>query len=385
MYLRNRFRSSSHLKMTMLHRAIVPLFQVFLIFFPFFALQAFVQADLEPHPYENNRFLNAYATLQQPSAQVFENISLRDALKNIQSSSGVTIWLDRRIDGEQLIQVNPGKRSHFECLTKLCQQTDTETAWLENILYIAPTHQSAKIENAFWELFTHRGNDYWRKQGKTIMWGDPTEVHWILEKGVRSVPFKLQGLESLEHDIWSKASIPETSIAAQWSCLLAGFGRTIKLDEQQRWNVVELPAESNVAFMYVKQLGKIGPTRLEEWRLKWPAAKVAKQRNGSMSITAPVAAHRDLMAATIKIKVAPSDLGGSWSLEYKGELGSLLKTLSIQLDLKIIPSPLPKALAAKQIEIKVKEASIDNLLQEVTKQSGIPCTRQGNKVTLQIP
>jgi hypothetical protein len=385
MYPTKRFhRSDESIAMT-LPFATVLLRQIFLTFFSFFTLQAFSQAVEAHHPYENNRFLNAYATLQQPSAQIFENISLRDALKNIQSASGVSIWLDRRIDGEHVIQLKPGKRTHLECIAELCKQTDTETAWLENILYIAPSHQSSRIENAYWGLFTHRANDALQKKGRPLSWNQASEIQSVLDRISQSTSVKVIGLEALEHDIWGPATIPEASIAAQWSCLLAGFDRSMNLDAQKRWRIIELPPDRDVEFAYAKQLAKVNAKRLDEWRAKWPTAKIAKLRNGFTSITAPVAAHRELIAATIKLKEAPPPTNATWSLEYKGEFGRLLEALSKQLDLQVSPSPLPDELASKQIEIKVKDGSIDILLDAVSKQLGIPIQREGNKVILNMP
>jgi type II secretory pathway component GspD/PulD (secretin) len=385
MYPRKRFSSSGDLKTMTLPHALPKHSRIFLTFFAFFALQAFVHADANLHPFESNRFFKAYATLQQSSAHVFENIPLRAALKNIQAACGVTIWLDRRIDGEQIVQMKPGKRSHIQCLEELCQQSASEIAWLENILYIAPLHQSSKIEFAYWNLFTLRGADAWQKKGKPIAWTFPSDVKGIFENAMRLSSIKLNGLETLEHDIWGPATVPEASIAAQWSCLLAGYNSSITTDAQRRWHVNELSKVNDVPFVYVQQLAKTNPKRLEEWRAKWPAAKIVKTRNGSMSITAPVAAHRELLAATIQVKENRPDTKATWSLEYKGELGRLLEALAQQMDLQISPSPLPGEVAARQIEIKVKDASIDKLLEEVSKQLGIPVSLEGNNIMLNVP
>ncbi len=385
MYPSTRFSSSTALPTITQQHIRISRISIFQVFFSIFALPAFVFAEGELQPYENNRFLNAYATLQQPSAQVFENISLRNALRNIQSASGVAIWLDRRIDGEQIIQLKPGKRSQFECVSELCRQTNTETAWLENILYIAPSHQSTKIETAYWKLFTSHGSDAWQKKGQPIQWTIASDTEAILEKFSRTLPLKLGGLDRLEHDVWGPSTIPEASIAAQWICLLAGFNNSLQIDAQKRWQITELPEVSDVMFVYVKQLAKINAKRLEEWRAKWPSAKVSKLRNGSTSITATVEAHRELIAASIKLKEGQPNKDAPWSLEYKGELGKLLEALAKQLEFTIVPWPFPPDLATKHIEINVKDAPIDKLLEAISHQAGITFMRVGNNVTFEVP
>ena len=174
-------------------------------------------------------------------------------------------------------------------------------------------------------------------------------------------------------------------MAAQWTCLLAGFNSSLQVDPQKRWQVTELPEASDVVFVYTKQLAKINAKRLEEWRIHWPAAKVLKLRSGATSVTAPVDAHRELIAAGIHIKVEQPNNDSPWSLEYRGELGRLLEAIAKQFELKIAPWPVPPELAKKHIEIKVKDAPIDNLLEAISKQAGITFVRVDNNVTFTIP
>jgi len=355
-----------------------------------FALPAFLYGQTVLHPYENTRFLKAYATLQQPSAQVNENVSLRNTLQSMESALNIAIWLDRRIDGEQLIQLKPGQRTHLECLQELCSQTNTEIAWLENIIYIAPSHQSSRIETAYWKLMTDRVCEAWRKKGTSIQWNEPREVKSIIEEHAKSLPVKIEGLDSIDHDLWAPATIPESSLAAQSTCLLSGFDRSLESVNRQQFKIVELPKASEVAFEYSSnQMQKIKPAQLQAWKTAWPAAKIkAIGVKGIAAINAPVAAHRALALAGQADKIgafnkpAPFD-DSRYTLDYDGELEKLVGTLGKQIGLTIVPWPLDATLAKRMVKIHVKEVSLDELLAAIAKQSDLRIKRTDKSVSIE--
>ena len=361
----------------------------FSVIFSFFALQAFLCAQTELHPYENLKFLKTYATLQQSSPQVFENVTLRNTLKNIESAMNVAIWLDRRIDGEQLVQLKSGQRTFLECIQQLCSQTNTEIAWLENILYIAPSGQSSKIEMAYWKLMTERDCEAWRKKGPPLQWDVPTEVKNILEQCKKTLSFKIEGLDRIEHDLWAPKSIPEASIAAQWTCLLSGFDRSLKTVNRQNFMIEEIPEASDVVFEYSTQLQKMKPPQIQEWKANWPTA-IAKSgtKKGGTSIKAPVTAHRAIILAGLADRFAVLNKPPEFeklrsTLDYDGELAGLIGPLGKQIGLTIEPWPLPAETAKRKVHVHVKVASIDEILATIAKQTDLQIKRTDKTVSIQ--
>ncbi len=361
----------------------------FSVILSFFALQAFLFAQTELHPYENSKFLKTYTTLQQSSSQVFENVTLRNTLENIESAMNVAIWLDRRIDGEQLVQLKSGQRTFFECVQAICSQTNTEIAWLENILYIAPSHQSSKIETAYWKLMTERDCETWRKKGTPLQWDAPSEVKSIFEQCKKSLSVKIEGLDRIEHDLWAPKSIPEASLAAQWTCLLSGFDRSLKTVNRQNFAIESIPETSDVVFDYSSQIQKMKPTQIQEWKAAWPTA-VPKSggKKGSTSIKAPVAAHRAIVVAGLADKLAainkPPDFEKlRYTLDHDGELAGLIGPLGKQIGLTIAPWPLPPEMAKRQVRVHVKEASIDEILSKIAKQTDLQIKRTDKTVSIQ--
>jgi hypothetical protein len=183
--------------------------------------------------------------------------------------------------------------------------------------------------------------------------------------------------------------IPETSLAAQWTCLLSGFDCTLQADSKNQWQIGPMPEVTDVEFIYGKQLQKIPVKRVQEWRTKWPASKVATLLNRSISITAPVAAHRELMAAANENLIPQQKAtqrfdDARFTLAYQGEVGKLLEALTKQLELKILPWPLPPSQITQRIQIDVKEVSIDELLNSISSQINTSVVRDGKTVTFDV-
>lgn len=366
----------------------VALSHFFMINSWFFALPAFAFGQPTPHPYENTRFLATHSTLQQLSAHVLENVTLKSALKSLQTTTSVVIWLDRRNDCEQIVQLMPKERTYLECLQEICSQTNTEIAWIENIIYIAPAHQSSRIEAAYWNLITERGDELLRKKGKPLKWDDAKEVRDILQQASTSTLLKISGLDSVEHDMWAPAIVPEASLAAQWTCLLAGFNFTLKPNEQHRFQLIPIAKILNVSFEYSKELSRISPTRLQEWKQKWSSDSTISSRNQITKIEAPVAAHRELILAMQAPKAfprnqAPGFEDSRYTLDFEGDLEKILTTLSKQLGLTIKPLPLPPEKAKQRIQLHVKEVSIDDLLKRLSEQSKLQFQRKNKVITIQ--
>lgn len=388
MYPSNQIMSIYSLHSIVVLPARQSLCKYFGIFCFFFSLPSFLYAQAQLHPYDNSRFLTAHSTLQQPSAHTFESVSLRNAINQMQSAFSVVIWLDRRVDSEQLVTLPVGQRTHFKCIELLCSQTNTEIAWLENILYIAPSSQSPKIESAFWNLAMNRSTDLWRKKGPSIQWKIPNEVKNVFAQCARSLPIKIEGLDRIEHDLWGAAKLPDASLAAQWSCLLSGFDCSIEVKNRQQCLVIEIPPAADVAFNYPPQIKKIKPDRLETWRVKWATAQISTLKNGMVSITAPVAAHRELIVVSTTPKVDPRNQtpafnDSRYTLQFQGEAEKLISTLMKQIGLTIEPWPLPDNLKSMQIKIEVENVSLDQLLDKLAAQIHYSIKRDGVNITLE--
>ncbi len=349
-------------------------------------MTAFSDVPAIPHPYDNPRFEKLYATLRQPSSQIADNTTLREALQSLEYSIQSTVWLDRRIDGEQVVHLVAGERNHLETIELLNTQTNTETAWLENIIYIAPTGQSSRIETAYWNLFSSRDTPNFRKALPAVEWTTSVEANEVFQRLAKAGSIKFEGLETIPHDRWNRFKWSGSSLACCWSCALAGFDQTITKQPLGAWQVEKIGDSNSVEFEYHHLAKKFSPVVLKQWRSQWPNVAVKTISEGRIQITAPVAAHRELITMELNRKQpepASKKVGpdkSRYTLTLQGTIGEQLPPLMKQLGLELRPWPLDEAVMKRRIEVTLKDAGIDEMLNAIASKAAVEIKRVGKTV-----
>jgi hypothetical protein len=350
---------------------------------------AFLWSQNPVNPYENARFQRAYAAVQQPSIQVAENVSWRLAIASWERASGVSTWLDRRLDGEQLVSLAGESRDHWQALQALCDQTKSESVWIENLIYIAPSGHANKIENGYWQLFSLTESNPWRK----------TSVDWDMKSSITAEDFfqrlqkdgstKIRGLDLIPMDRWPARSLPSTSLAALWTCGLAGFEKTLRRNGAGQWEVISLENPEPFPYVYDGRVRKLPKERVQAWRQQWPQAQITTLRNGSFQVTALAAAHRDLsilMAATFSPKWNfTSSEDKRLELTIEGSCGIQLPALAKQLGMELKPWPIPDAYLNQRISLDVKNVTLDELLDQLGRQTKLQLRVEGSKTIVVQP
>jgi hypothetical protein len=350
-----------------------------------------------PHPYENLRVYQLHATLSQPSVQIAENLSLREVVRGVEYAIGSTVWLDRRLDGEQSISLPPGPRSISALLQEVCQQAHAELAWIENLLYLAPPGQASHIEAAYWRLFTQPATPRWRETAPLRQWSSSREVSELIGGLKGETPLPIAHLIDLPKDRWGAASLASASLAAHWTCLLAGFDRTLIPDDVEGWRLGPLPSDSEAAAVvweYPASLRQVPTAKLQGWRQQWPGSEVNLLPQGGFRITATVAAHRELIALANALKyrpVPPGRAGGKkasqasrYSLNLQGTVGDKLPPLTQQLGYALKPWPLPDAVMQRRLAVELKDVTLPELLDALGRVAGLKLELQGETIRLEV-
>jgi len=66
----------------------------------------------------------------------------------------------------------------------------------------------------------------------------------------------------------------------------------------------------------------------------------------------------------------------------QGELEYVILSLAASAKLEFSPLPLPVDQKSKQVKLDLNNTPVDEILKELTKQSGVQFKRQGNKVVI---
>ena len=86
------------------------------------------------------------AALERPIAGTWKGISLRSILRRLSREREVSILLDRRVDPEQLIEIDTGERSLRTAIDEIAHTANAAAAPAGNCLVVAPPRSRADCE-----------------------------------------------------------------------------------------------------------------------------------------------------------------------------------------------------------------------------------------------
>ena len=352
------------------------------------SMQAFSQSESN-HPCLSAIAIQTQQTLQAPCGQSFESQSLELMLDNISAAYSVPIWCDRRIARDTAISMDRQNETLESFLNRAIAKVDAALIPLDGVIMVVPSVNRDEVDASLWRLIVSPAVKKMKPLGaKPFHWPDGSQALDILQDfSTRCIPDA--NLEfTIEHDIWRGFEFRKTTSAASIStCLLSGFDMCLG-DQNGKLAVVPIqPAESNVIWTYTSEEieKKIGPAAWKEWRAGWPSASIAKStRPAGWKVTATVAAHRDLIRPLIPKKKwdQPKLEQKSFTGPMEGELEYVIRSLAANANLEFYPLPLPVIQKSKQVKLVLKNTPVDDILKELTKQSGVQFKRQGNRVEI---
>lgn len=339
-----------------------------------------------------------------PSLTRWSGVPLRAAAAALESSLDVHVWLDRRLDPEQIVQLELSWDSPWELVTALAAASGAEAAPLESVILIAPPEQLTRTLRGYWELYAAMQTrpataEPWR-------WDGVTEVSQLLDGLVTRHRLQLVDDVAVPHDLWFPRRVPPLTPAAQWSLLLGGFGLQLspaadlppRGQPSSSWRIASLPEAAPLELSGGG--GLPASDRLRAWRGRWPESTLRGSPD-DWQISASWSALLDLWwsqptAETVVGSAAPSANRSSsarpapnnragrsggrppasddrlandrFTLQYRGSLAPLLERLAADLNLTIDPWPLPQSWQQREVQLQIEQLSIDQLLERIGEQ-----------------
>ena len=351
-------------------------------------MQAFSQNE-STHPCLSASAIQIQQALQAPCEQSFESQSLELMLDNIVASYGVPIWCDRRIARDTPITMDRRNETLESFLRRAIEKADAVLIPLDGVVMVVPSSKCDEIEANHWRLAVSAAAKKMRPVGaKAFGWPDGAVALSVIQDfSSRCIPDA--SLEfKIEHDIWRRFEFRKTSSPASISaCLLSGFD--LSLVDQKGVLAVSLdqPVDPNVVWTYSSEEieKKIGPVAWREWRTQWPSASIAKSaKPAGWRVTATVAAHRDLIRPLIPKKKweKPKLEQKGYTAPMDGDLEYVIQSLAAATKLEFFPLPLSAKQKEKRIKMQLNNTPVDEILKEITRQSGVQFKRDGNRVEI---
>jgi hypothetical protein len=340
-----------------------------------------------------------------PSLTRWSGVTLREAVAALEASLDVHVWLDRRLDPDQLVQLELAWEAPWDLVDALAATCGAAAAPLESVILIAPADQLASMLSGYWQL--HAAMRSLSARAEPWRWEGVTEVSALLDELAARHRLQVAGDTSLPHDLWLPRRLPPLTPAAQWSLLLGGFGLQLTPDpnpSQRRasagnWRIAVQPEAGQLELS--GDGGLPDSDRLRAWRARWPEVSLrgspdAWEISGSWSALLDLWWAPSSGAGSGSVPESPSPGSAAarrrpsaaarttadrlandrFTLQYRGTLAPLLERLAADLNLAIQPWPLPPTWQQREVQLHSEQLSIDQLLEQISQQVSLEIRRE---------
>lgn len=355
------------------------------------SMHAFGQSTTT-HPCLSPYAIAIQQTLQAPCEQVVENASLESLLDSISSAYEIPIWCDRHIARDTPVTLEKKDETLESFLNRAIEKVDAALIPLAGVVMVVPKANGDAIGAADWRLAVSRStNSMQQTIAKPFGWPDGSIASAVIQEfASRFIPDSKLTYKT-EHDIWRAFEFRKTTTTSTiGTCLFSGFDLCL-VDQDGRLSLAPISeVDPNVTWTYSNEeiQKKIGESAWKAWRQRWPEASIARStKPEGWRVVATVASHRDLIGTTIPRKkwekMKPGDVGlekKGFSGALEGELELVIRSLAAQTKLEFFPIPLPSSLETKKVKLKLDKTPLDDILKEITRQSGVRFKRDGQRV-----
>jgi len=294
---------------------------------------------------------------------------LREGLASLSRSTGVCVFLDRRVDPDQNIELTVRDESLQRVLEQLAEKTHARVVTVGPVLYRGPPQaagqlgalaalrhkQAAALPNATKARLLK--SQAWK-------WDELAEPRALLDGLTRQAGVTTLNPDLLPHDLWPAADLPPLAWVDRLTLLLAGFGLTYEFaDEGTAIRLVPMPEEVLVEKTYTPR-GEPGPVVAQLRRIV-PRAKI-RVEGGKLLVTAAEddqdKVQRLLSGETVKT-TTPMPGEKRYSLTVTNQaVGSVVKTVANQLGKEMKFDPQIVERLQTKVSLVVKDVTLDELL-----------------------
>jgi hypothetical protein len=336
--------------------------------------------------------------LAEPVGVDWAERSLREALTGLSRAKQVAVFLDRRVDPDQTLQMSLKEAPLGDVFRQVAASRGLGVSHFGPVIYLGPARFTARLRTLaalrledVRRLPAEAGLRYVRTQ--RMAWDDLAEPRRLLERVTRENGLELSGLEKIPHDLWAAADLPPLSLVDRLTLLAGQFDLTFQITGEGR-KVVLVPIPAKVSIVRSYPAGRQADAVMEKWAALAPQCRIA--RDGSrIVVEGLVEDHERIVAAdrptTSRPAMKPAEKENLASKRFtvreaNGPLKGLLEELARRLNLewKIDREALDRAGVSldKNIIFSVEDATLDQLLDAVLKPAG--CTFRRHDKTVEI-
>jgi hypothetical protein len=324
----------------------------------------------------------------------WQRVPLSRALESLAESQHVAILRDRRIDPSQEITLSINSEPLSAGLDSIAKHVKAGYAQLESVAYIGPPDVAQRIATLAALRVEEARQLSAADQERLLLlrtweWPAAAEPRGLLDALAREAGVEIMNPDRIPHDLWPAAQLPLLRWVDRLTLLAAQFGLTYRfVDGGRRVELIPIPDQVLIARSY--PAGRNARTLARRWQRELPQAKVTVEGE-EVHVLASLEDHEQLARRT-------SGHTARKPVVTKGPLAHTLTAEKVALD-RLVDEKLAPGLglefvwdraattaagvASNQlISVRVDNASLDELIAAVFKDTGLTAQRQGKRVTV---
>ncbi len=328
---------------------------------------------------------------------VWSGHPLHHALARFGQSNRVAVLLDRRVDPGQKLRLAINDMSVRAALEEIARNRRLGVSLLGPVVYVGPPPVAARLRT-LGALRTEEVRQLPAAVGrkflasKRISWDDLATPKELLEDLAQGNRFTIADLELVPHDLWAGADLPPMTLIDRLTLILVQFDLTFDLSDDGK-TVTLLGVPEEVALVRSYPGGSNPKTTAGRFAALAPKAQI-EVVDDRISVKGLLEDHERIKSPrrkepTKRDRSTSSLARQRFTLKLKEQpIGSVLRQLaeSLALDLQIDREAIREAGISLEgrVSLEVKEVTLDRLLGELLKGTGLKFSRRGNAVEIRV-
>ncbi len=302
---------------------------------------------------------------------------LRRALANLARSQRVAIFLDRRVDPDQTIDLTVANEPLEALLHKIAATKGIGVSFVGPVVYFGPKATARKVAT----LVEVRREELRRLpaaarsrlvRARRSHWEDLATPQELLDRWASETGVKIVGAERIEHDLWPAADLPALGAVERLTLLLVGFDMTFEFaPDGTAVRIVRIPEE--VVLRKTYSAGGKASRLAALLRERFPEARTSAS-GGTVVVTGSAEAHeaiaRLLRGEPVKRRTVEKERVYTLTVE-NAPADAIVKEIERQTGLRARYAPELVPRLKKQVTLRVENVSLDELLRKTLNPVGL--------------
>jgi hypothetical protein len=326
--------------------------------------------------------------LESPIGVTWSGSPLRPSLQRLAKEFRVAMWLDRRIDPGQSIELSIANEGLDIGCQRLATRLNAGVGRVGSVVYFGPTYTTERLATVAAlrraEIERLPAADQMRlAASRSLRWDDLAEPRELVRMLAVEGGLEVSNLErALPHDLWPAAELPSLAWSDRLSLLLANFDLTFSVDtSQRRLDLTPFPEAPRVDKLLVvkgaaAQVAADWTDRFPQAEVRVMGAKIAvRARFEDLEIMERVA--RGERVERARVVAGPSE----FTLTVENQpAGAILRHIAKQLKLTLEVAPEAVEPLEKLVSVKADRLRLDDLLAAVLRDTGLRCDREDDRL-----